>query len=71
MFRGLVKILPSQLLPNIYKSYVQFKIDYRLSTVKVKMGRVQGTQNLIPMIICNNFEYINNRSIDMVWSLEV
>ena len=44
MFRRLRKILPSQLLLNIYKSYVQSKIDYGLSiwgcTTEANLDRI-------------------------------
>ena len=60
MFRRLRKILPSALLLNIYKTYVQSKIDYGLSiwgcTTEVNLNRVQRIQNLLARIICNNFE---------------
>ena len=61
MFRRLRKILPSALLLNIYKTYVQSKIDYGLSiwgcTTEVNLNRVQRIQNLLVRIICNNFHY--------------
>ena len=71
MFRRLRKILPSALLLNIYKTYVQSKIDYGLSiwgcTTEVNLNRVQRIQNLLVRIICNNFDYIHSRGIDLVW----
>ena len=55
MFRRLRKILPSALLLNIYKTYVQSKIDHRLSiwgcTTEVNLNRVQRIQNLLARII--------------------
>ena len=49
MFRRLSKILPSALLLNIYKAYVQSKIDHGLSiwgcTTEVNLNRVQRIQN--------------------------
>ena len=75
MFRRLRKILPSQLLLNIYKSYVQSKIDYGLSiwgcTTEFNLDRIQRIQNLLARIIYNNFDYINSRGIDMVRSLKL
>ena len=75
MVRRLRKILPSALLLNIYKTYVQSKIDYGLSiwgcTTDVNLNRVQRTQNLLARIICNNFDYIHSRGIDLVRSLKL
>ena len=75
MFRRLRKILPSQLLLNIYKSYVQSKIDYGLSiwgcTTEANFDRIQRIQNLLARIMCNNFDYINFRGIEMVRTLRL
>ena len=69
MFRGLRKILPSQLLLNIYKSYVQSKIDYGLSiwgcTTEVNIDNIQRIQNLLTRITCDNFGYINFHGIEI------
>ena len=74
-FRRLRKILPSALFLNIYKTYVQSKIDYGLSiwgcTTEVNPNRVQRIQNLLARIICNNFDYIHSRGIDLVRSLKL
>ena len=73
MFRRLRKIIPSALLLN--KTYVQSKIDYRLSiwgcSTEVYLNRVQRSQNLLARIICNNFDYIHSRGIDLVRSLKL
>ena len=75
MFHHLRKILPSQLLLNIYKCYVQSKIDYGLSiwgcTTEAKLDRIQRIQNLLARIMCNNFDYINFRGIEMVRPLRL
>ena len=51
MFRRLSKILPSALLLNIYKAYVQSKIDYGLSiwgcAKEVNINHVPRIQNWI------------------------
>ena len=74
MFRRL-KILPSALLLKIYKAHVQSNIDYGLSicdgTMAVNLNRVQQIQNLLARIICNTFDYIHSRGIDLVWSLKL
>ena len=68
MFRRLRKIRPSALLLNIYKTFVQSKIDYGLSiwgcTTEVNLDRIQRIQNLLARIICNNFDNIHSRGID-------
>ena len=73
MFRRLRKILPSQLLFNIYKSYVQSKIDYGLSiwccTTEANLDRIQRIQNLLARIMWNNLDGINFRGIEMVRTL--
>ena len=75
MFRRLKKILPSALLLNIYQTYVQSKIDYGLyirgCTTEVNLNRVQRIPNLLARIICNNFDYIHSRGIDVVRSLKL
>ena len=59
----------------MYKTYVQSKIDYGLSiwgcTTEVNLNRVQRIHNLLARIICNNFDYIHSRGIDLVWSLKL
>ena len=75
MFRHLRKILPSALLLKIYKAHVQSNIDCGLSiwgdTTEVNLNRVQQIQNLPARIICNNFDYIHSRGIDLVRSLRL
>ena len=74
-FRRLRKILPSVLLLKIYKAHVQSKIDYGLSiwggATEFNLNRVQQIQNLLARIICNNFDYIHSRGIDVVRSLKL
>ena len=75
MFRRLRKILPSALLLNINKSYVQSKIEYGLSiwgyTTEVNLNRVQRIQNLLARIIWDNVDYIHSSGIDFVRSLKL
>ena len=75
MFRRLRKILPSQLLLNNYKFYVKSKIDYGLSiwgcTTEDNLDRIQRIQNLLARIMCNNFDYIKFRRIEMVRTLRL
>ena len=73
MFRRLQK--KSALLLNIYKAYVQSNIDYELSVwscaTEVNLNRVQRIQNLLARVICNNFDYIHSRGIDLDRSLKL
>ena len=66
MFRRLRKIIPSQLVLNIYKSHIQSRVDYG------QYVRGSDTEvNLAQMIGNNNFDYINCSGIDMLGSLKV
>ena len=71
MFRRVRKILPSKLLLNIYKSYVQSKIDYELSecSCTTEANRIQRIQNWLTIIMCNEFDYLNFHAIEMVRTL--
>ena len=75
VLRRLNKIFPKQLLLNVYKSYIQSKLDYGLSiwgcTTEGNLDRVQRIQNFCARIICNNYDYINTRGIDLVKSLKI
>ena len=74
MFRRLRKILTSASLLNIFKAYAQSKINYGLSiwgcTTEVNPNHVQRIENLLAMIICNNFDYIHSSGIGLVRSLK-
>ena len=78
MFRRLRKILPSQLLHNIYKSYhmcsLRSIMGYLYGVALQKLTSIvciQRTQNLLARIMCNNFDYINFRGIEMVRTLRL
>ena len=75
VLRRLTKIFPKQLLLKIYTSYVQSKLDYRLSiwgcTTEGNLDCVQKIQNSCARIICRNYDYINTRGIDLVDSLKI
>ena len=71
MFRRLRKILTFALLLNTYKTYIQSKIYlllYLTLYYEVNLNRVQRIQNLLPITIGNNFDYIHSRGIDIVRS---
>ena len=40
-------------------------------TTEINLNRVQRIQNLLARIICNNFDYIHSRGIDLVRSLKL
>ena len=75
ILRLLRKNPPTALLLNIYKTYVQSNVDYRLSiwgcATEVNLNRVQRIQNLLARIICKNFDYFHSRGIDLVRSLKL
>ena len=72
VLRRLNKIFPKQLLLTVYKSYIQ---DDGLSiwgcTTEGNLDRVQRIQNFCARTICNNYDYINTRGIDLVKSLKL
>ena len=73
MLRRLRKILPSQLLLNIYKSYVQYTIDYGLSiwgcTTAANLDHIQRIQNLLARLMRNNVMTSSNGNIFRVTGL--
>ena len=75
VLRRLNKIFPKQLLLEIYKSYVQSKLDYGLSiwgcTTEGNLDRVQRIQNFCARIMWKNYDYIHTRGIDLVNSLKI
>ena len=75
VLRWLNKIFPKQLSLKVYKSYIRSKLDYGLSiwgcTTEGNLDRVQIIQNFCARIICNPYDYINTRGIDLVKSLQL
>ena len=75
VLRRLNKIFPNQFLLKVNKSHIQPKLDYGLSiwecTSEGNLDRVQRIQNFCARIICNNYDYINTRGIDLVKSLKL
>ena len=69
------KIFLTKLLLKLYKAYVQSKLDYGLyiwgCTTEGNLDLVQRIQKFCARIICNNFDYINTRGIDLVKSLKL
>ena len=76
VLRRLNTIFPKQLLLKVYKSYIQSsKLDYGLSiwgcTTEGNLDRVQRIQIFGARIICNNYDYVNTRCIDLVKSFKL
>ena len=70
MFRRLKKIIPSALLLNIYKAFVNCELSI-WGCATVNLNRVQRIQNLLARIISNNFNYIHSRGIDLARLLKL
>ena len=73
LLRRLRAILPQNLLLQVYKSYLQPKLDYGLTiygcTTQENLTLVQRLQNHAARLILGNFDYINFRGIKLVKSL--
>ena len=71
--RRLRAIFPQNLLLQVYKSYIQPKLDYGLTiygcTTHDNLSLVQRLQNHAARLIIGNFDYINIRGIELVKSL--
>ena len=67
--------LPHNTLLDLYKSLIQPKIDYAITiwgyTCEVNLDRIQRLQNRIARVICNNFDFVNIRGIDLVCKLGI
>ena len=73
LLRSLRAIFPQNLLLQVYKSYIQPKLDYGLTiygcTTQENLTFVQRLQNHAARLIMGNFDYINFRGIELVKSL--
>ena len=73
--RRLRRIFPRGLLPKVYKSYIQSKLEYGLTiwgcTTDTNMGKIQRMQSLAARIITGNFDPIHSRGVDIVRSLHL
>ena len=67
LLRRLRAIFPQNLLIQVYKSYIQPKLDYGLiiygCTTQENLTLVQRLQNHAARLILGNFDYINFRGI--------
>ena len=63
-----------EMLKTVYNSIIQPTIDYAITvwghTSAENLSKIQRLQNKAARIICNNFDYINTRGIDLVKQLK-
>ena len=73
LLRRLRSIFPENILLQVYKSYIQPKLDYGLTiygcTTQENLTLVQRLQNHAARLILGNFDYINFRGMELVKSL--
>ena len=73
LLRRLRAIFPQNPLLQVYKSYIQPKLDYGLTiygcTTQENLTLVQRLQNHAARLILGNFDYINSRGLELVKSL--
>ena len=69
------KFLPLKSLIQIYKSYIQPKIDYAITvwgySNESNMDKIQRMQNRAVRAIYNNYDYVNVRGIELVFIMNV
>ena len=75
LLRRLRHIFPMNLLLQVYKSYIQPRLDYRITmygcSTQKNIDLVQRVQNHAARMIMGNFDYINCRGIDLVKRLDL
>ena len=69
------KFLPYKILLQVFKSYIQPKIDYAITvwgyTSETNMNKIQRMQNRAARAIFDNYDYVNVRGIDLVAEMKV
>ena len=69
------KFLPFESLVQIYKSYIQPKIDYAITvwgySNESNMDKIQRMQNRAVRAIYNNYDYVNVRGTELVSTMNV
>ena len=69
------RIFPRSLLLQVYKSYIQSKMEYGLTiwgcTSDTNLGKIQRIQSLAARIITGNFGYIHSGGVDIIRSLHL
>ena len=75
LLRRLRRIFPKELLLQVYKSYVQPRLDYGITlygcSTQNNIDLIQRVQNHAARLITGNFDYINCRGIKLVKSLNL
>ena len=75
LLRRLRCIFPMNLLLQVYKSYIQPRLDYGITlygcSTQKNIDLVQRVQNHAARLIMGNFDCINCRGIDLVKSLDL
>ena len=75
LLRRLRRIFPNNLLLQVYKSYVQPRLDYGITlygcSTQKNIDLIQRVQNHAARLITGNFDYINCRGIELVKSLNL
>ena len=75
LVRRLHRIFPKELLLQVYKSYLQPRLNYGITlygfSTHKNIDMVQRVPNHAASLITGNFDYINCRGIDLVKSLNL
>ena len=75
LLRRLRRIFPKDLLLQVYKSYVQPRLDYGITlygcSTQKNIDLIQRVQNHAATLITGNFDHINCRGIELVKSLNL
>ena len=75
LLRRLRRIFAMNLLLQVYKSYIQPRLDYGITlygcSTQKNIDLVQRVQNHAARLIMGNFDYINCRGIDLVKRLDL
>ena len=75
LLRRLRRIFPMNLHLQVYKSYIQPRLDYGITlygcSTQKNIDLVQRGQNHAARLIMGNFDYINCRGIDLVKRLNL
>ena len=75
LLRRLRPIFPKDLLLQVYKSYIQPRLDYGITlyscSTQKNIDLVQRVQNHAARLITGNFDFINCRGIDLIKSLNL
>ena len=75
LLRRLRRIFPKDLLLQVYKSYVQPRLDYGITlygcSTQKNIDLIQRVQNHAARLITGNFNYINCRGIELVKTLNL